>query len=178
MQVSWLQLCLPRWEAIASIEDPGIWSLFKIRGLPHLTISGPHRCIAPKVRACLKARTHKKKLFPWQPLGIENPGPNNWAALVPHRHDRPPWRQQFEWLDARYKYLHDRETVAARRVTQRIAYHKRRRRWPYAFQTEEEEEHSLASAKSHIYSRIYTKGGGTGLDSVIGEGCGTYANIF
>jgi hypothetical protein len=53
----------------------------------------------------------------------------------------------------------------------------------YAFQTEEEEEeeeeeHSLASAKSHIYSRIYTKGGGTRSDSVIGEGCGSYASIF
>jgi hypothetical protein len=77
MQVSWLQLCLPRWEAISSIDDPGMWSLLKIRGLPHFTISGPHRCIAPKVRAWLKARTHKKSLLPWQPLGVENPGLNN-----------------------------------------------------------------------------------------------------
>ena len=130
MQVSWLQLCLPCREAITSIEDPGMWSLLKIRGLPHLTISGPHRCIAPRIRAWLKARTHKKKLFPWQPLGVENPGPNNWTALVPHRDGWPPWRKQFEWLNARYKYLHDRETVAARLATQRIAYHKRRRRWP------------------------------------------------
>jgi hypothetical protein len=48
----------------------------------------------------------------------------------------------------------------------------------YAFQTEEEEEHSLATAKAHIYSRIYTKGGGTGSDSVIGKGYGSYANIY
>jgi hypothetical protein len=48
----------------------------------------------------------------------------------------------------------------------------------YANQTEEEEEPSLASAKSHIYSRIYTKGKCTGLDSVIREGCGSYANIY
>lgn len=129
MQVSWLQLCVPRWEGISSIGDPGIWSLLKIRGLPHLTISGPQCCIAPKVRAWLRARTHKKKLFPWQPLGVENPGPNNWTARVP-RDDRPPWRQQFEWLNTRYKYLHDREAVTARRVTQRIAYHERRTRWP------------------------------------------------
>ncbi len=77
MQVSWLQLYLPCGEAISSIDDPGIWSLLKIRGLSHLTISGPHRCIAPRVRAWLKARTHKKKLLPWQLLGVENPGPNN-----------------------------------------------------------------------------------------------------
>ena len=32
----------------------------------------------------------------------------------------------------------------------------------YAIQPGKEEEHSLASAKSHIYSRIYTKGEGTG----------------
>jgi hypothetical protein len=129
MQVSWLQLCLPCWGAVSSVDDPGIWSLLKIRGLPHLTISGPRRCIAPTVRAWLKARTRRKKLFPWQPLGVENPGPNNRTAFLTHRDDQPPWQQQYEWLNARYKYLHDRETIAARRITQQIAYHKRRRRW-------------------------------------------------
>jgi len=129
MKVSWLHLRLPCLDAISSVDDPGIWSLLKIRGLAHLTISGPRRCIVPRVRAWLKARTHKKKLFPWQPLGVENPA-NNWTALVKHRDDQPPWQQQYEWLDAQYKYLHDRETVAARRTKQRAAYHKRRRRWP------------------------------------------------
>ncbi len=130
MQVSWLQLCLPHLYAVSSVDDPGIWSLLKIRGLPYLTISGPRRCITPTVRAWLKAQTRRKKLFPWQPLGVENPGPNNWTALIKHRNDQPPWQQQHEWLDARYKYLHDRETVAVRRIKQRTAYHKRRRRWP------------------------------------------------
>lgn len=130
MQVSWLQLDLPYPDAVSSVDDPGIWSLLKIRGLPHLTISGPRRCIAPTVRAWLKARTRRKKLFPWQPLGVENPGPNNRTAFLTHRDDQPPWRQQYEWLNSRYKYLHDREIVAARRITQQIAYHKRRRRWP------------------------------------------------
>jgi hypothetical protein len=54
----------------------------------------------------------------------------SWTALVPHRDGWSPWRKQFEWLNARYKYLYDRETVAARLAAQRIAYHKRRRRWP------------------------------------------------
>jgi hypothetical protein len=130
MQVSWLHLCLPCLDAISSVDDPGLWSLLKIRGLTHLTISGPHGCIVPRVRAWLKARTRKKKLFPWQPLGVENPGPNNWTALIKHRDDQPPWQQQYEWLNAQYKYLHDRETVTARRIKQRAAYHKRRRRWP------------------------------------------------
>lgn len=130
MRVSWLQLCLHGLHAISSVDDPGIWSLLKVRGLAHLTILGPRRCIVPKVRTWLKARTHKKKLFPWGALGVESPGPNNWINRIKYRDDLPQWQQQYEWLDARYKYLHDRETVATRRVTQRFAYYKRRRRWP------------------------------------------------
>ncbi|KAF4628350.1 hypothetical protein G7Y89_g9801 [Cudoniella acicularis] len=60
MQVSWLRLCLPCSGAVSSVDDPGIWSLLKIRGLPHLTISGPHLCVAPKVRVWLKSRTRKR----------------------------------------------------------------------------------------------------------------------
>jgi hypothetical protein len=41
MRVSWLHLCLPSLDSISSVDNPGIWSLLKIRGLAHLTISGP-----------------------------------------------------------------------------------------------------------------------------------------
>lgn len=64
IRISWLRLYLPYAQAISSVDDPGVWSLLKIRNLRHLTILGPHGCIASNVRRCLKARTHKKKLFP------------------------------------------------------------------------------------------------------------------
>lgn len=130
MRISEIQLCLLDFNAISSVDDPGIWSLLKVRGLAHLTILGPHRCIVPEVRKWLKARTHRRKLFPWVALGVENPGPNNWISRLKHQEVLPYWQQQYEWLDARYKYLHDRETVAARCAKQRLAYYKRRRRWP------------------------------------------------
>ncbi|KAH7363942.1 hypothetical protein BKA65DRAFT_489972 [Rhexocercosporidium sp. MPI-PUGE-AT-0058] len=111
MRISWLRLCIPYSHAISSVNDPGLWSLLKLRNLPRLIIRGPHGCITPEVRKHLKARTHTKKLFPWRPLGLEN-------------------EEQYQLLDSRYKYLHDRETVTERRKMQRNAYHKRRRRWP------------------------------------------------
>jgi len=63
MRVSELQLCLHGLDAISSVDDPGIWSLLKVRNLARLTILGPHRCIVPKVRKWLKART-QEKTFP------------------------------------------------------------------------------------------------------------------
>lgn len=130
MSVSWLRLHFPCTRAVLSVDDPGIWSLLKIRGLAHFDIIGPHRCIAPSVRKHLKARTRNKKLFPWRPLGVENPGPCKWQHCVKYRVGTPDWQSQFEWLDARYRYLHDRRTVAARCEKQRTEYHKRKRRWP------------------------------------------------
>jgi hypothetical protein len=130
MRVYWLQLCFPYVHTVSSVDDPGIWSLLKIRGLAHLTILGPRGCLAPKVRASLKSQTHKKALFPWRPLGVENPGPGNWMTLIKHQEDPSRWQEQYDWLNARYKYLHDRMTVATRRVMQRAAYRKHRRRWP------------------------------------------------
>jgi hypothetical protein len=129
MSVSWLRLHLPHGRAVVSVDDPGIWSLLKIRALARLDILGPRGCIAPDVRAHLKSRTRKKNLFPWRPLGVENPGPSDWENRVKYG-GIPDWRAQFEWLGARYEYKHDRETVAARRAKQRAGYHKRRRRWP------------------------------------------------
>ncbi|KAH8600188.1 hypothetical protein B0O99DRAFT_351036 [Bisporella sp. PMI_857] len=129
MQICWLELHLHSYRAISSINDPGVWSLLKVRSLAHLSVLGPHGCIAPEVRKCLKARTHRKKLFPWRPLGTEKPGPRDWINLVKHR-GKEQWQGQYEWLDTRYKYLHDRETVTARHIKQRSVYHKRRRRWP------------------------------------------------
>jgi len=123
MRISWLRLCIPYSHAISSVDDPGLWSLFKLRNLPHLTIRGPHGCITPEVRKHLKARTHMKKLFPWRPLGLENVGGRKWSGQT-------TWQEQYQLLDSRYKYLHDRETVTERCKRQRNAYHKRRRRWP------------------------------------------------
>ncbi len=123
MQISWLRLCLLSSPAISSVDDPGVWSLLKIRNLPHLTIRGPHGCIAPTVRKHLKARKHMKKLFPWRPLGLENVGERAWRGQM-------AWQEQYKFLDSRYKYLHDRETVTERCKRQRNAYHKRRQRWP------------------------------------------------
>ncbi|XMA19882.1 hypothetical protein WAI453_012673 [Rhynchosporium graminicola] len=67
MRISWLQISLPLPLAIFSVDDPGIWSLLKIHNRLHGRIT-------PEVRKCLKVRTHKKKLFPWSPLGLEKVG--------------------------------------------------------------------------------------------------------
>ncbi|KAL5318084.1 hypothetical protein ACEPPN_015188 [Leptodophora sp. 'Broadleaf-Isolate-01'] len=123
MRISWLHICLPSPLAISSVDDPGIWSLLKIRNLPHLTIRGPHGCITPEVRKYLKARTHKKKLFPWSPLGLEKVGGRASRSQMTEQ-------EQYELLDFRYKYLHDRKTVTERRTMQRDTYHKRRNRYP------------------------------------------------
>ncbi|PSS18330.1 hypothetical protein M430DRAFT_237893 [Amorphotheca resinae ATCC 22711] len=130
MSVSWLRIHLRCTKAILSVDDPGIWSLLKIRGLPRLEVVGPRRCISPLVRKYLKARTRSQRLFPWRPLGVENPGPKEWTALVKDRSGIPRWQAQFEWLEARYKYLHDRETIAARCKEQRTTYRKQLNRWP------------------------------------------------
>jgi len=124
MRISWLQLRLPS-RAISSVDDPGLWNLLKIRNLRHLTILGPHGCIASDVRRCLKARTHKKNLFPWRPLGLENVG-GDWRDCQ----GQGRWQEQYKSLDSRYKYLHHRETVTERREKQQEAYYKRQKRWP------------------------------------------------
>ncbi|KFY99001.1 hypothetical protein V500_01494 [Pseudogymnoascus sp. VKM F-4518 (FW-2643)] len=93
MRVSELQLCLLCFGAISSVDDPGIWSLLKVRGLAYLTILGLRRCIVPEVRKWLKARTHRRKLFPWAALGVENPGPNNWTNRLKYQDDLPHWQQ-------------------------------------------------------------------------------------
>ncbi|CZT10240.1 uncharacterized protein RAG0_14773 [Rhynchosporium agropyri] len=123
MRISWLRLCIPYPRSISSIDDPGLWSLLKLRNLPHLIIRGPYGCITPEVRKHLKARTRTKKLFPWRPLGLENVGGRKWSSQM-------TWGEQYQLLDSRYKYLHDRGTVTERRNMQRNAYHKQRRRWP------------------------------------------------
>ncbi|PVH70300.1 hypothetical protein DL98DRAFT_141250 [Cadophora sp. DSE1049] len=123
MRISWLRLCIPYSHAISSVDDPGIWSLLKIRNLPHLTILDPRGCIAPEVRKHLKVRTQTKKLFPWRPLGLETVGGRAWTGQM-------TWQEQYKLLESRYKYLHDRETVTERRKLQRDAYHKRRNRYP------------------------------------------------
>jgi len=123
MRISWLRVCLPSSAAISSVDDPGLWSLLKIRNLPHLTIRGPHSCIAPEVRKHLKARTHTKKLFPWCTVGLEKVGGRAWRGQM-------TWQEQYELLNFRYKYLHDRKTVTERRNMQRDAYYKQRNRYP------------------------------------------------
>ena len=125
LQLSWLRLCLPYSQTITSVDEPGVWSLLKIRNLRHLTILGPHGCIASDVRRCLKARTHKKKLFPWRPLGLESIR-GDWRNCQ----GQGKSQEQYELLDSRYKYLHHRETVTKRHEKQRNAYHKRRQRFP------------------------------------------------
>ncbi|KAG9228960.1 hypothetical protein BJ875DRAFT_476148 [Amylocarpus encephaloides] len=94
MQINWLRLCLPYTRTISSIDDPGLWSLLKIRNLPHLTITGPRGCIPSHVRRLLKAQTHKKKLFPWRPLGLENPGGSFWANNIKDQ-GRMDWEEQY-----------------------------------------------------------------------------------
>jgi len=123
MRISWLRLCIPCSHAISSVDNQGLWSLLKLRNLPHLTIRGPHGCITPEVRKHLKARTRTKKLFPWRPLGLENVGGRKWSGQM-------TWEEHYQLLDSRYKYLHDRETVTERRNMQRDAYHRRRNRYP------------------------------------------------
>ena len=114
--------------AVVSVDDPGIWSLLKIRNLAHFDTVGYYRRITPDVRGHLKARTRNKKLFPWRPLGVENPYPRKWQDRVKHRDGVPDWQTQYEWLEARYKDLHDRKTVAAQCEKMRIEDLKRKRR--------------------------------------------------
>ncbi|KAH7305395.1 hypothetical protein BKA65DRAFT_520874 [Rhexocercosporidium sp. MPI-PUGE-AT-0058] len=66
---------------------------------------------------------YKHWAIPWRPLGLENVGGSTWRGQM-------TWQEQYNLLDSRYKYLHDRETVTERCKRQRNAYHKRRRRWP------------------------------------------------
>jgi hypothetical protein len=75
MPVLWLRIHLNRTKAIWSIDNPGIWSLLKLRDLPHLDITSPRLYVSPQVRKYLKAQTRSKRLFLWRPLGVENPGP-------------------------------------------------------------------------------------------------------
>jgi hypothetical protein len=77
MRISELQLCLLDFHAISSVDDPGIWSLLKVRSLAHLTILGPRRCIVPEVRKWLKARTQKKT----SPMGRTRRG-ESWAKKL------------------------------------------------------------------------------------------------
>lgn len=118
MQIFWLRLCLPYSHAIPFVDDPGVWSLSKIHNLPYLTVLGLYGCIAPQARKLLKACTRRKKFLSRRLLGVENLGARDVRLL------------QYEELDNRYKYLHGRQTVTARRIKQRAAYHKRRRRFP------------------------------------------------
>jgi hypothetical protein len=85
MQIALLQIHLPFRHTITSINDPGMWSLLKIRGLNKLSILGPHRCIDPQVRTWLKLWTHKKELFQWCPLGVESPWLDSRTDLVNHQ---------------------------------------------------------------------------------------------
>jgi hypothetical protein len=114
MSVERLRIYVFGTEAITSVDDPGIWSLLKIRGLVHLELVSDRGGISPPVRACLKRRTRRKKLFPWRPVGLENPGTKDWSACIQYRDGVPEWRAEFEWLDSRYKFLQDRETIARR----------------------------------------------------------------
>jgi hypothetical protein len=129
MRISLLQLHLPFYRTICSVDDPGVWSLLKIRGLSQLNILGPYGCIVPKVRSMLRTRTQKKRLFPWRPAGLENPWGGTRKNQINHE-SSSPWQEYYERLDARYRYLHDRETVTARHMKQRTAYHRRQRRYP------------------------------------------------
>lgn len=127
MDISWLHLCLsPR--AISSINDPGMWTLSKIRNLRHFTILGPYGCIAPDLWKYLNTRTCAKTLFPWRQSRVGNIE-EEWKI----GHIAGGWQKQYESLDARYKFLHHRPTVIERREKQREAYRKRRNRYPLLF---------------------------------------------
>ena len=75
MSVDQLRIFFCYAEAISSVDDPGIWSLLKIRALPHLDLVSLRRYVSPQVRAFLKAQTRSKNLFLWRLLSVENPGP-------------------------------------------------------------------------------------------------------
>jgi hypothetical protein len=56
----------------------------------------------------------------WQPTGLENPGPGDWVEKVVKEEGGGGLKeQQWEWLEMRYRYLHDRKTVQERRLKQR-----------------------------------------------------------
>jgi hypothetical protein len=112
-----------------TLDTPGFWHLLKLRGLRGFILTARSGVVRRDVRAALDRRTSWSTRRPWRPVGIEAPGPtpgNTWTQLVPHNPLHRIQDDQAQWLEERYKWLHDRREKAARAAEARIRL---RRRW-------------------------------------------------
>lgn len=113
MHLRRLQICVrsyPRFH----IDAPGVWKLLLVRELETVILTSRRGEIDPAVRKAVKTRLCWPATRQWRPIGLENPGPGDWTARVSREGPGEEWERQYQWLDQRYKTLHDRRTVEAR----------------------------------------------------------------
>lgn len=110
---------------IETPDQPGIWSLLKLRGITNVIVSGGVT-INHDLRSCLQTRLGWQRSRQWTPIGTERTGIRDWQARVKQRPTGTMLEWQWDWLEKRYNYLHDRETCNKRRIKMRKARDKRR----------------------------------------------------
>ena len=118
MHLRRLQICVQSYPRFY-IDAPGVWKLLLIRELETVILTSRRGEIDPVVRKALKTRLCWPATRQWRPIGLENPGPGDWTARVSRDGPGEEWERQYQWLDKRYKTLHDRRTVEARLKQQR-----------------------------------------------------------
>jgi hypothetical protein len=121
MSLKQVQLVMPWYSEVFGIDSPGIWGLLKLRGLEKFYLKAPRFKIPKRLTQVISKRVQWPPTRLWQPIGTENPGPGDWEAAVRVREGQDLVQAQFAHLEQRYRYLHDRSTVVARR--------QHRRRW-------------------------------------------------
>jgi hypothetical protein len=121
MHLQRLQICVQSYPPFG-IDSPGVWSLLKTRGLQAVIISSRRGEVQPAVRRALQTRLCWPTSRRWRPLGFENPGPGDWHTHVSQEGPGDEWERQYDYLEQRYKTLHDRQTVDARLKQQRKSH--------------------------------------------------------
>ncbi|KAG4427832.1 hypothetical protein IFR05_016684 [Cadophora sp. M221] len=82
MRLRRLQIHVTSYTPSFNVDSPGVWSLLKIRGLQTAILTSRPGEICPAVRRALKERLCWPGSEPWRPIGLENPGPDDWLAHV------------------------------------------------------------------------------------------------
>jgi hypothetical protein len=121
MHLQRLQLLLPTYASF-SVDSPGIWNLLKVRGLQAFILTAPAGTVRPAIRRALQLRLCWSITRSWRPTGLENPGPGDWRRRVQYDVGDDRHQKEWEWLDQRYRALHDRPTVEARIKKRRRSY--------------------------------------------------------
>jgi hypothetical protein len=121
MNLRWLQIHVPSSPTPFGIDAPGIWSLLQVRTLQDFILSCRRGEIDPAVRQVLQRRLRWGTYHHWAPTGLENPGPGDWKARINPHTPGSKTQKQHAYLAMRYKFLHHRLTVDARRRENRKA---------------------------------------------------------